>query len=167
MTKVISRKSCRLIDGLACVVLLGVLTSTAAAQDGVNTLSHDVAEKTVTFAAVNPYTDAAGTMSITFKGEFRADKVVGAAKLEVSRVSGFQSGTFEFVPDDSAQPRINGRFRFRFSGQPQPHMTTIHLAFRIYGRTPDGSVVGFLQKQEVTITEDSVEIKFTGSERID
>ena len=34
-------------------------------------------------------------------------------------------------------------------------------------RAPDGSVVGFIQKQEDTITDDSVEIKFTGSERLE
>jgi hypothetical protein len=154
------------LSSLTLALLLGLAASQAMAQDSANTFSQDVPEQTITFPTVNPYTKAPGSMTITFSGVFHATRLTEPAGLEISRITGGQRGTFTFVPDDSSQPTITGRFHFSLAGKPQPHTGTITFAFRMNGKAPDGSAVIFLQFERAVVTEGSPDISFGKTDRI-
>lgn len=145
---------------LTSALLFGLTASQALAQGDANTLSQEIAEKKISFSAVNPYTQASGTMTITFGGVFQATKLVETTGSDISHITGLQTGTFDFVPDDTSQPTISGRFRFRFAGTPQPRTGKLHFAFRMKGKTPDGSVFSFIQNELVAVTEEGFDISF-------
>ncbi len=162
----------RKIQGSLAIIslaLLSLLCSTASrtmAQDEPNSFSQEVPEKTITFATVNPYTKASGSMTITFSGVFHATRENEPTGLEMSRVTGGQRGTFSFVPDDPSQPTITGRFHFSLAGKPQPHTDTINFAFRMDGMAPDGSAVSFVQSERAVVTEGSPDISFGKTDRV-
>ena len=153
-------QGCLSITMLALVVLLGVTASQARTQDDANTFSKDVPEQTMTFSTVNPYTRISGSMTIVFAGVFYATRTSESAGSEISRITGRQQGTFSFVPDDSSQPTISGRFHFKLAGQPQPHSDGLEFAFRMTGKAPDGSMFTFVQSERAVISEGGVVISF-------
>jgi hypothetical protein len=136
------------------------------AQDEPNSFSQEVPEKTSTFATINPYTNASGSMTIVLSGVFHATRRADATELEISRVTGGQQGTFTFVPDDPSQPTINGKFHFSLAGKPQPRTETIDFAFRMNGLGTDGVMVSFVQLESAVVKEGSVEISFGRTQRV-
>jgi hypothetical protein len=136
------------------------------AQEEANTFSQEVPEQTITFATVNPYSKASGSMTITFSGVFHATRLTEPTGLEISRITGGQRGTFTFVPDDPSQPTITGSFRFGLAGKPQPQTGTITFAFRMNGKAQDGSAVIFLQFERAVVSEGALDISFGKTERV-
>lgn len=152
------------IASLALASLLGLTASQAMAQEGANTFSQEVAEQTISFPTVNPYTKAPGSMTITFSGVFHATRLTEPTGSGISRVTGGQRGTFTFVPDDSSQPTISGRFRFSLAGKTQPQTDTIHFAFTMDGMAQDGSLIRFVQTERALVTEGIVDVSFGRTE---
>lgn len=148
------------LKSLAFAFLLCFTTSSAIAQDDPNTISREVAEQTITFDSVNPYTKAAGKMTIVFSGIFHFTTAIEDAQSGISRVAGSQAGTFTFVPDDPSQPTINGSFRFRLSGQTQKGRDVVDFAFSMTGMAQDGARLTLIQSQRVAIKADGLEISF-------
>jgi hypothetical protein len=154
------------IISLALLSLLCLTASRTMAQDEPNSFSQEVPEKTITFATVNPYTKASGSMTIVLTGVFHATRQNEATGLKISRVTGGQRGTFTFVPDDPSQPTITGSFRFSLAGKPQPHTETINFAFRMDGLATDGSKVSFVQLERAVVSEGSPDISFGSTDRV-
>jgi hypothetical protein len=152
------------IASLALASLLGLTASQAMAQEGANTFSQEVAEQTISFPTVNPYTKAPGSMTITLSGVFHATRLPEPAGSGISRISGGQRGTFIFVADDPSQPTISGRFRFSLAGKTQPHTDRIDFAFTMDGMAEDGSVVRFVQTERAIVTEGNVDVSFGSTE---
>jgi hypothetical protein len=134
------------------------------AQDGANTFSQEVPEQTITFATVNPYTKASGSMTIVLSGVFHATRLTEPTGSGTSRITGGQMGTFTLVPDDPSQPTINGRFRFSLVGKTLPHTDTIHFAFTMDGMAQDGSAVRFVQTERAVVSEAGFDISFGSTE---
>jgi hypothetical protein len=154
------------LTALALALLLGLSASQAMAQEEANTFSQEVPEQTITFATVNPYTGAPGSMTITFSGVFHENRLAEPTGLEISRITGNQRGTFTFVPDDPSQPTISGKFRFSLAGKPQPHTDKINFAFTMDGMALDGSMVRFLQTERAVVSEGSVDVSFGSTDRV-
>jgi hypothetical protein len=168
MTTMRTRKikgSCAIISlvlSLLCATASGVM-----AQDEPNSFSQEFPERTSTFATINPYTKASGSMTIVFSGVFHAKRGEGATGLEISRITGGQQGTFSFVPDDPSQPTITGKFRFTLAGTPQPHTETINFGFRMDGLATDGTRVSLIQLERAVVSEGSLEISFGSTQQVD
>lgn len=148
--------------GFTSLVLVLFLASTggqAMSQERANSFSQDVPEQTITFATVNPYTKASGSMTIVFSGIFHASRE-NEATAQTSQITGGQLGTFTFVPDDPSQPTVTGRFRFTLSGKTEPGTDTINFAFVMEGTTQDGSAVSFIQSERAVVSEGSLDISF-------
>ncbi len=148
------------ITPLALAALLSLTASQAKAQDSTNTFSQEVPEQAITFPTVNPYTEASGSMTITFSGVFHATRLTEPIGSEISRITGSQRGTFTFIPDDPSQLTISGKFRFSLGGKTQPHSEVIHLAFRMDGMTLDGSRITFVQTERAVVSESGLDISF-------
>jgi hypothetical protein len=148
------------LKSLAFAFLLCFTTSSAIAQDDPNTISREVAEQTITFDSVNPYTKAAGKMTIVFSGVFNFTTAFEDAQSGTSRVAGAQVGTFTFVPDDPSQPPVSGGFRFRLAGRTQPRSNEVHFGFSMAGVAQDGTRFTFVQIERALIKEDGLEISF-------
>ena len=163
-----TRKMNRSFAIISLVLSLFCLTASGAmAQDEPNSFSQEVPEKTSTFATINPYTKAPGSMTIVLSGVFHATRRADATGLEISRVTGGQQGTFTFVPDDPSQPTINGKFHFSLAGKPQPRTETIAFAFRMDGLATDGTRVSFIQLERAVVSEGSFEISFGNTQQVD
>lgn len=154
------------ITFLALALLFSLSASQVMAQDDANTFSQELKEKTITFVTVNPYTQAQGSMTITFSGVFHANRQAETTGLAITRITGVQTGTFTFVPDDSSQPTISGKYRFRFVGKPQPNTDTLNFAFRLNGTAGDGSIFSFVQNERVLVSEEGFEVSFGSTDSV-
>jgi hypothetical protein len=148
------------ITFLAFASLVGLIASQAMAQEGANAFSQHVPEQTITFATVNPYTKASGSMTIMLSGVFYATRLTEPRESGISRITGGQRGTFTFVPDDPAQPTISGQFRFTLAGNTQPRTDKINFSFTMDGMAQDGSVVRFVQTERAVVSEVGFDISF-------
>src|SRR5260221_97849 len=115
------------------ILVLLMIATNAQAQDEY-TFSRDVPEQTITFPAVNPYTNVPGSMTITFSGVFHANRLTEPLRLGTSDITGNQKGRFTFIPDDASQPTINGKFRFGLGGATPPQTEKIEIYIRLEGR---------------------------------
>ena len=146
------------------VCLLLSATNTQAQTEA--TFSQQVPEQTITFLSINPYSKATGSMTITFKGIFYATRLTEARGAGILGITGNQSGTFTFVPDDVSQPTIAGTYNFNLSGTTRAHTDTIDFDFRMDGTAPDGSKVTFIQRQRAFVNEGGLDVTFGKTKRL-
>ena len=154
-----------LITALALLLLL-TATQALAQDNGEYTFSKDVPEQAITFLTTNPYTNASGSMTITFSGVFHANRLTEFRKLGTSFITGDQNGTFVFTPDDPTQPTISGKFRFGLSGETFPHADIIEFNFKMDGFAPDGSPVTLIQAEQAFVNEGGLQITFGKTSRL-
>lgn len=140
--------------------LLCLTASAAFAQDDPNTISREVPEQTITFDTANPYTKAPGKMTIVFSGGFHFTKGPEDTQAGTTRGIGARAGTFTFVPDDSSQMTVQGKFRFHLSGQMQKGRNVVDFAFTMTGLASDGSTSIFIQSESALLKDGGIEISF-------
>lgn|GEM_PF-1864041 len=142
------------------MMLLLLSAAQVSAQDNAYSFSKDVPEQTITFLTVNPYTKTSGSMTITFSGAFKANRLNAPMKLGICYINGDQKGTFVFTPDDPSQPTISGKYQFGLSGETFPQTDTIDFYFKMDGTASDGSLVSLVQGEQALISEGALVITF-------
>jgi hypothetical protein len=153
---------------LAILVLVSV-SATYAQDSTTRTFDQTLAEKTVTFEAVNPYTNELGIVTITVKsGDFHVARIGSGRKAGWSIVSGKQEGVFVFTPYDTSQPTFAGPFKFSLTGEIafDRHSDTLPLSFVINTSGSDGSELKFAQSELATVNEYGADVSFTELTRL-
>ena len=158
----------RIPNRLARYALISALTFViaplAVAQGGIaNEFDQTLAQKTITFDAVNPYTNSPGAVTITVSGGvFHVQRIGSGRKAGWTFVTGKQEGSFKFVPYDSTQPTYEGTFKFGLSGDIpfDRHSDVLPLNFNITATGSDGSVVAFVQEEFANVNEVGADVSF-------
>ena len=147
--------------------LLILISSSALAQE--REFEQQLNEKTITFEAVNPYTNVPGNVTITVRGNFRGKRLDSGRKAGSSKIKGEQQGSFAFVPFDSSQPTFKGDFKFSLSGEIpfDRHSDVLPLSFIIKTVGTDGSEVTFAQMQFATVNEYGANVAFGDLNQVD
>lgn len=130
------------------------------------TFSQQIADQTITFVTLNPYSRATGSMTIKMNGVFYATRLTEPRRAGMLRITGNQNGTFTFVPDDYSQPTISGEFAFTLTGKTQAHTDIIDFDFRMDGTAPDGSAITFIQRERAFVNEGGFDISFGKTQRL-
>ena len=158
----------RLTKHAALLVVAMLISVSASAQGTSQGFNQSLAEKTVTFEAVNPYSNVPGNVTITISGTFQGKRLDSGRKAGSSFITGDQQGSFVFVPYDSSQPTFKGTFKFGLSGEIpfDRHSDVLPLNFIIKTVGTDGSEVTFVQGELATINEYSADISFGELKRV-
>ena len=157
-----------ILTRLAGYALISALTFLIApltlAQGGIaNEFDQTLAEKTVTFDALNPYTNSPGSVTVTVSsGDFHAKRIGSGRRAGWTVITGKQEGSFKFVPYDSTEPTYEGAFKFVLSGDIpfDRHSDILPLNFHIITNGSDGSVVAFVQEQFANVNEVGADVTF-------
>jgi hypothetical protein len=149
----------------ALITALTFLIAPLALAQGVAAGEFDqtLAQKTVTFDALNPYTNTLGAVTITVTGgDFHVKRIASGRRAGWTFVTGKQEGSFKFVPYDSAQPTYEGTFKFGLSGDIpfDRHSDILPLNFNINATGSDGSIVAFIQEEFATVNEFGADVSF-------
>ncbi len=151
------------------VMLTVVISTSALAQEISREYEQKLKEKTITFEAVNPYTNVPGNVTITVSGAFRGKRIDSGRKTGWSVIKGEQQGSFAFLPYDSSQPSFKGTFKFGLSGDIpfDRHSDVLPLSFIIKTVGTDGSEVTFAQSQFATVNEYGADVSFGELNKVD
>lgn len=161
-----------ILNRLRKYAALGTLTMlismSALAQGSSEGFDQPLSEKTVTFEAVNPYSNVAGSVTITVRGTFHGMRIGAGRKAGWSSIKGEQDGTFSFVPYDASQPTFTGTFKFGLSGEIpfDRHNDVLPLNFTIKTVGTDGSEVTFVQGELATVNEYGADVSFGELKRV-
>jgi hypothetical protein len=152
----------RLTKYAAPGVLTMLISISASAQAVSPGFDQPLSEKTVTFEAVNPYSNVAGKVTITVTGTFHGKRFISGTKAGWSSIKGEQQGTFSFVPYDASQPTFTGTFKFGLAGEIpfDRHNDVLPLNFTIKTVGTDGSEVTFVQGELATVNEYGADVSF-------
>jgi hypothetical protein len=153
----------------AALGVLAILISVSASAQGVSQgFDQPLTEKTVTFEAVNPYSNVSGKVTITVSGTFQGKRLDSGRKAGGSSIKGDQEGSFSFVPYDASQPSFNGTFKFGLSGEIpfDRHSDVLPLNFIINTVGTDGSEVTFVQGEFATVNEYGADVSFGELQRL-
>jgi hypothetical protein len=146
----------------ALAVVTMLIFGSAFSQDLSQQFDQSLAEKTITFDAVNPYSNMAGKVTIAVSGVFHGKRIGSGRKAGWSSIKGEQQGTFSFVPYDASQPTFTGTFKFSLSGEIpfDRHNDVLPLSFIINTVGTDGSEVTFVQSEFATVNEYGADVSF-------
>jgi hypothetical protein len=153
----------------AALGVLAILISVSASAQGVSQgFDQPLAEKTVAFEAVNPYSNLPGNVTITVSGTFQGKRLDSGRKAGSSFITGDQQGSFAFVPYDSSQPTFRGTFKFGLSGEIpfDRHSDVLPLNFIINTVGTDGSEVTFVLGEFATVNEYGADASFGELKRL-
>ena len=147
----------RRIALLACSagMLVGMVAPSAYAQ--ANTFTDTVKGITETFPEVNPCTGAAGTVTITFNAIFHITEDPQGG----FHVTGTQTGTFTFIPNDASEPSYTGRFTTWFGGNVGANGEGFWATFRLRGTGSDGSTLLFNAVEQFHLSNGEVHVQFS------
>jgi len=159
-----SKIHARLVRYLLLSALTFLVGPLALAQGGIaNEFDQTLAEKTITFDALNPYTNSQGSVTITVKaGDFHVKRIGSGRKAGWTFVTGKQEGSFKFVPYDSSQPTYEGTFKFGLTGDIpfDRHSDVLPLNFNISTTGSDGSIMAFVQEEFANVNEFGADVSF-------
>ena len=153
----------RLFRFSALIVFFFGLGGFVFPQGAAQQFDQTLKETTITFDALNPYTNVLGQVTITVtSGAFHVKRRESGRKAGWTYITGNQEGSFQFIPYDSSQPKYEGTFKFGLSGEIpfDRHSETLPLNFIIKTVGSDGSELTFVQAEFATITELSADVSF-------
>jgi len=137
---------------LVAVITLSVLGAPVALAAAPTTDTTIVKDATDSFAATNPCTDPAtpGVVTITYNGVFHITDFGGG----IFQVTGTQTGTLVFVPDDPSGITYTGHFAAWFGTQSNPPALQFAATdtFAVHVTGSDGSKLTLLLLNHVTRT---------------
>jgi hypothetical protein len=144
-----------LLPFVAVIALLGLTGAPVAADSRDSTVTlHGVTE---TFPDVNPCTGDPGMVTVTYNAVFHeSGDAAGGFHL-----TGTQTGTFEFVPDDATQPSFTGRFTVWFGGNIGANGEGFWQTFSVTGYGSDGSMLQFNAVAQFHYSNGAVHVDFT------
>ena len=152
----------QVVKSCALVALMMLISTPALAQELSHEFKQELAEKTLTFAAINPYTNVPGIVTITISGAFHGKRIRSGKKEGWSAINGEQKGSFAFVPYDSSQPTYKGDFRFALIGEipADRHDDLLKFHFLVDTTGSDGSKLTFVQGESALVNEYVTDVSF-------
>jgi hypothetical protein len=144
----------RLFLGVIATLLFALIPGTASAQ--ATSFTETVRGVTETFPEVNPCSGATGTVTVTYNAIFHVtDDPQGGF-----HITGTQTGTFTFVPNDASEPSFTGRFTTWFGGNVSTNTDGFWSTFRVRGTGSDGSTLLFNAVEQFHVSNGEVHVEF-------
>lgn len=140
---------------VAALLLLGTLPALADGN-GAQTSTVTIKNAVVPFgSSVNPCSGATGTLTGT--------SVNGVMHETTNKAGDFWdtgtiTGTFQFVPDDSAQPTYTGHGETWFGDSDNKQNEVNHFTFHFHGTGTDGSTVDFHETGHVNSNANGIPV---------
>ena len=134
--------------------LVAVAAPSATAQ--ATSFTETVQGVTETFPEINPCSGATGTVTVTYNGIFHVTEDPQGG----FHITGTQTGTFTFVPDDASEPSFTGRFTTWFGGNVSTNTDGFWTTFRVRGTGSDGSTLLFNAVEQIHVSNGEVRVEF-------
>jgi len=144
---------------LACLtgLLVAVVAPAAVAQS--TAFTETVQGVTETFTDVNPCTGDPGTITVTYNGIFHITEDPQGGL----HITGTQTGTFSFAPDDPTLPSYTGRFTVWFGGNVGANGEGFWETFSVRGIGSDGSTLLFTEVEQFHFANGEVQVEFSNA----
>jgi hypothetical protein len=146
----------RSLLALGVAAAVAALSAAPASAAPATTFTQTVKGVTESFPEVNECSGATGTVTITYNGVFHVTELASGGL----HVTGTQTGTFTFVPDDPSEPTYTGRFTTWFGENVNARNATGTFTFRVRGVGSDGSVLRFHQVAHFSVSATGVTVEF-------
>lgn len=140
--------------GIAAALCIALFAAPVALADGngARTFTQTFHNATDSFANPNPCTGAPGTVTITYNGVMHST----INKAGDFWITGTETGSFVFIPDDLTQPSYIGHFTTWFGESDNLQNDVQHMTFSVHGTGSDGSSIVFHETQHLSTNANGV-----------